>query len=114
MRGQEAASSSPIIGMPQQGVHARAPTGIGETGRGEWFFRWAPCFICLTHSLLSITPDLLTCESDFKQSPNTDIPSEIMSGLKWWENKTVPAAVHNYLFVSKLIRPCFPYSTSDS
>ncbi|KAG8905684.1 hypothetical protein FRC00_013111, partial [Tulasnella sp. 408] len=21
-----------------------------------------------------------------------------MSGLKWWENKTVPAAVHNYLF----------------
>ncbi|KAG8923011.1 hypothetical protein FRC01_013340, partial [Tulasnella sp. 417] len=68
LRGQEAASSPPIIGIPRQGVGARAATGIDGTGR------------------------------DFKQAPNIDIPSEIMSGLKWWENKTVPSAVHNYLF----------------
>ncbi|KIO25764.1 hypothetical protein M407DRAFT_24921 [Tulasnella calospora MUT 4182] len=84
IRGQEAASSPPIIGMSQQGVGARAATGIGGTG------------------------------GDFKQTPNADIPTEIMSGLKWWENKTVPAAVHNYLFVSKSIYLRVPSSTSDS
>ncbi|KAG8951600.1 hypothetical protein FRC04_005887 [Tulasnella sp. 424] len=67
IRGQEAASSPPIVGVSQQEVGARDATGI--TGPG----------------------------GHFKQTLDIDTPEEIMSGLKWWENKTVPAAVHDYL-----------------
>lgn len=52
--------------------------------------------------------DLLTCWSDFKQTLDIDTPEEIMSGLKWWENKTVPAAVHNYLFVPEFTHSFSP------